>query len=77
MTSTVAEYVARVRKYMAILCTHDMHKEARSVLEDAVKAAFLEGAPLELKQTLMSLQITNRNVLTIHDLCHAAEQFDT
>ncbi|KAG0347600.1 hypothetical protein BGZ54_004866 [Gamsiella multidivaricata] len=77
MTSTVAEYVARVRKYMAILCTHDMHKEARSVLEDAVKAAFLEGAPLELKQTLMSLQITNRNALTIHDLCHAAEQFDT
>ncbi|KAG0195090.1 hypothetical protein BGX28_002317, partial [Mortierella sp. GBA30] len=53
-----------------------MHAEARRTLEDAAKACFLEGAPLRLKQMLLSLGINRSIPPTIHELCQAAEQFD-
>jgi len=76
MTSTVSDYVARVRKYMSILCPNDMNLEARQTLEEATVACFLKGAPKDLRQVLLTYQLNNPQRTTIHDLCSVAEQFD-
>ncbi|KAG0354144.1 hypothetical protein BGZ54_001826 [Gamsiella multidivaricata] len=77
MSSTVADYVSRTRRYLAILCTNETHPEARIMLEDSAKSCFLAGAPLALRQMLMSLAINSRSPVSIHEMCQAAEQFDT
>jgi len=76
MTSSVADYVSRTRRYLAILCTNETHPEARTMLEDSAKSCFLAGAPLTLRQMLMSLAINSRSSVSIHEMCQAAEQFD-
>jgi zinc knuckle protein len=76
MTSTVSEYVGRTRRYLAVLCTPEMHEEARKVMEDSAKTCFLQGAPLSLRQMLLSMGINRSVAPSIHELCQAAEQYD-
>ena len=77
LETTVADYIARLRRYMAILCPPMMSDEARTVLEQTAKTCFLNGAPENLRQMLQSLDIASGSTKTIHDLCSAAEQFDS
>jgi len=77
MTSNVADYVARTRRYLAILCSNEVHIEARKMLEDVAKACFLKGAPLQLRQMLMAMEVNQNNAsASIEDICQAAERFD-
>jgi hypothetical protein len=77
MTTTVADYVSRTRRYLAVLCSNDTHPEGRRMLEESVKTCFLAGAPVGLRQMLMGLDITSHAPVTIHEMCQAAERFDT
>lgn len=76
MTSTVSDYVARTRKYLALLCPQDMNPEARLTMELATVSCFLKGAPKNLRQVLETYRLNNHSMTTIHDLCAVAEQFD-
>lgn len=76
MTSTVSDYVARTRKYLALLGAGDMHEQARSMLEESAKSCFVNGAPLALKQQLLNFEINNPSHVSIHTMCNAAERFD-
>lgn len=75
MATTVADYVSRTRRYVAILSA-EAHAEARSMLEGAAKTCFLQGAPLSLRQMLMGMEITSTTNFGIHEMCQAAERFD-
>jgi hypothetical protein len=59
MTSTVSDYVARTRKYLALLSAGVIHEQARAMLEESAKACFLNGAPLALQQQLLNFQINS------------------
>jgi hypothetical protein len=37
MTTTVADYVSRTRRYLAVLCSNDTHPEGRRMLQYAKK----------------------------------------
>lgn len=76
MTSTVSDYVARTRKYLALLGSGDMHEQARAMLEESAKSCFVNGAPLALKQQLLNFEINNPAYVSIHAMCNAAERFD-
>lgn len=76
MTGSVADYVSRTRRYLAILCTSETHPEARIMLEDSVKACFLAGTPLALRQMLTAMTVHQHRAISIHELCQAAENFD-
>jgi len=76
MTSTVSDYVARTRKYLALLSAGVIHEQARAMLEESAKACFLNGAPLALQQQLLNFQINSPPGVSIHAICNAAERFD-
>ncbi|KAF9147423.1 hypothetical protein BGX20_006654, partial [Mortierella sp. AD010] len=75
--TNVADYVATIRKYMNILCCKDMKMQdgARQELEKTARAAFLEGCPQDLRETLLGLEIIHGST-KFHDLLSAAEQLD-
>lgn len=77
MTSTVPDYISRTRRYLSILCLPGMSPDAREVLESAAKSCFLAGTPVGLRQMLQGLDIGRGSNMTIHELCSAAEQFDS
>jgi len=77
LESTVADYIARLRRYMAVLSPANMSDDARLLLNNTAKTCFLNGCPEALRQMLQSLDIASGSQKTVHDLCAAAEQFDT
>ncbi|KAF9991592.1 hypothetical protein BGZ79_004250, partial [Entomortierella chlamydospora] len=77
LETTVADYIARLRKYMAVLCPPNMSDSARTVLEETAKTCFLNGCPVDLRQMLQGLDIAAGGQKTVHELCAAAEGFDT
>lgn len=76
MTSTVSDYVARTRKYMALLSAGELHEQARAMLDESAKACFLNGAPVGLRQQLLNFQINSPGKVNIREICSAAERFD-
>ena len=75
--TNVADYVATIRKYMNILCCKDLNMKAgaREELEKTARAAFLEGCPQDLRETLLGLEIIHGST-KFHDLLSAAEHLD-
>ena len=45
-------------------------------MEDSAKTCFLQGAPVSLRQMLLSMGINCSVAPSIHELCQAAEQYD-
>jgi len=77
MESTVVDYIARLRRYMAVLCPPEISNDAHELLNSTAKTCFLNGCPDALRRMLQSLDIANGSKKTVHELCATAEQFDT
>ncbi|KAF9406927.1 hypothetical protein BGZ76_006234, partial [Entomortierella beljakovae] len=77
METTVTDFIARLHKYISILCPPMMNNEARLVLEQTAKTCFLNGTPDTLRQILTSLDIASGSSKSVYDLCNAAKQFDS
>ncbi|KAF8923373.1 hypothetical protein BGZ58_003024 [Dissophora ornata] len=76
MESTVTEYVARIRQYMNILCSADMHIAAREQLNKTTRSAFLHGCPTELRTLLKGIEISSQSSANLDQILSAAEQYD-
>ena len=74
LTTTLAEYLTRLRLYMNILLAED--STGRAFLEATAKVVFLQGCPDDLQQLLRTDQVSNPNI-TFFDMCAKAEGFDS
>ncbi|KAG0196238.1 hypothetical protein BGX28_010388 [Mortierella sp. GBA30] len=56
LTSTLAEYIGRIRQYRGILVTPAMGDEGKAVLDDTIKTSFRQGIPKSVNQMLLSYE---------------------
>lgn len=76
MESTVAAYVSLTKRYMNILNESLSTPDARHVFDENVKACFLLGCPLSLRQMLIANDVPRAIKMTMQEVCNLAENFD-